>query len=115
MDTPGQNQDGTLQPPTAFEKTDIPLEGLSQAQQQPQQMPMQILSLDDSDRLRNDRAYKQKKEPLPEWLEESLNNIAHQFVDFLIENFKDGKDRSQAIGQIDAAVLWAKKGGLKKV
>jgi hypothetical protein len=76
-------------------------------------MQMKRLTLDEADQLRATRAFQEPKEPLPEWFIEALNNHAFFFSKFLIEKCPEGKERSQALGQIQAAALWAREAGVK--
>ena len=105
-----QNQDGTLKPPTSQQSTDLPVEGLEKPT-----LPMDLrrLTLDEADMRRAVIAYQEEKEPLPEWFLETLNNHAFFFSKFIIEKCPEGKQRSQALGQIEAAVIWAERAGVK--
>jgi hypothetical protein len=76
---------------------------------------MRRLTLDESDALRAERAFNNPKEPLPEWFIQALNNHAFQFSAFIIEHCPEGKERSQALGQVHAAVLWVQAAGCKNI
>jgi len=101
---PGQNPDGTLEPPTAHETTDITLKDMSK-----QEGAMRILTMDESDALRATRAFTnhpQTHENLLIFTE--LHNHALDFTDLIIKSCPAGKERSQALGSLQQCVQWAK-------
>lgn len=102
-----QQPDGTLTPPSSQEQTDLPVAELSK-----KPLEMVRLTMDEADTLRAARTFKDE-ETLPEHLLIALNNHAYAFSEFIINNFQEGRERSQALGQINAVVVWAKWAGQK--
>lgn len=102
-----QENDGTLKPPSSQEQTDLPVEGLTQP------APMVRLTLDQADTLRAERAYTGEPQSLPQWFLSALDNQGFQFSMWIINNCPEGKQRSQALGQIEAAVIWAQRAGIR--
>ena len=105
--TEHQNQDGTLKPPTSQQSTDLPVEALTQPQE------IKRLTLDEADAYRANKAFNEPREPLPEWFLIALNNNALSFSNFIIKHCPEGKERSQALGQVHAALLWAQEAGVR--
>lgn len=112
-----QENDGTLKPPTSIESTDLPVEGLSKmpniSPDLTECIPIQRLTLDQADLLRANRAFNEGRPELPAWFKMGLNNIAFQFSEYIIKNCPEGKERSQALGQVHAAKLWAVEAGIR--
>ena len=100
------DKDGLLRPPSIQEQTEIPLEGLT-----PQ--PIRRLTLDEADLYRATKAFVDTKQPLPSWFIMGIHNHAYSFSKYIIDNCPEGKERSQALGQVHAAVLWAMESGIK--
>lgn len=96
-----QETDGTIKPPSISEQTDLPVSGLTQP------APMRRLTLTEADMLRAEKAFGTYKEPLPVHIVMGLNNLCLQLSEFIIKNSPEGKERSQALGQVHAAKLWA--------
>lgn len=98
-----QNQDGTFQPPTSQESTDIPAEGLGN----PQPMEMKRMTLTEADLMRARRTYSplvQTDEMLSK--RKMFNEIALEVAKVIIEVCPEGKERSQALGSLNQVVLW---------
>ena len=108
MSNDHQHQDGTLKPPSSQEQTDLPVAELSK-----KPLEMVRLTMDEADELRARRTFMSDNETLPEHLLIALNNHAYTFSEFIINNFQEGRERSQALGQINAVVVWAKWAGQK--
>ena len=102
-----QQPDGTLTPPSSQEQTYLPVSEISK-----KPLEMVRLTMDQADALRAHRTFKDEKQ-LPEHLKIALNTRAYEFSMFLIENFQEGRERSQALGQINAVVVWARWAGQK--
>ena len=103
-----QQPDGTLTPPSSQEQTDLPVAELSK-----KPLDLVRLTMDEADELRADRTFGFDGEPIPVHLLIALNTRALEFSRFLINNFQEGRERSQALGQINAVVVWAKWAGAK--
>ena len=102
-----QEQDGTLKPPSSQEQTDLPVAELSK-----KPLEMVRLTMDEADVHRALNTFKHSN-ILPLHIETTLNNRAYDFSMWIIENFQEGRERSQALGQINAVVVWAKWAGQK--
>jgi hypothetical protein len=99
-----QNQDGTLKPPEIREVTDIPLEGLGNQAS----MPIRRMTLDEADEFRAERCFKYhapKPDQIPRYT--LIRDYGKQFAKLLIEKCPAGKERSQALGNIQQTVMWA--------
>lgn len=105
----GQNEDGTLTPPTSQEKTDLPLEGLNEATKK--EMPVRMLTLDEADTLRAERTF--KTNPVRNDFQidtcACMKNLAYDFSMFLINHCPPSRQRSQALANLEQVVMWAEK------
>jgi hypothetical protein len=107
----GQNTDGTLQPPKAHETTDVSVKDLAEQQGKPVQQTqgIKMLTMDEADSLRAERAFLLSYDPSDSDLKTMycLKKVAHELSRMIINKCPASKERSQALGNVQQVVMWA--------
>lgn len=106
----GLEPNGMLKPPRPLEDTDVKSEGLAHPELPTQPTPqpeMKMMSMDEADTMRASIAF--RKKPV-EYIQELdvLNEMALQLSLSVVKLCPAGKERSQALGNVQQVVLWAR-------